>query len=182
MIMPVKNVLSYISIALVIFFIGFALSSGLALDISKKFSDRVAPDIKNRLCHHISTLEVDAKHYFLLPAGSYTIELYTRSLSYTTLAIILINSIFNILFQPVFFCVFTPQVILNAVLLPFFLYAAVRYFKKVWPLLTLFCILSFQIGVYDSGVEALIRHGMSCELIYLLVGIAGFTGWIARSS
>jgi hypothetical protein len=153
----------------------------MAIDASKKLSDKVMPDIKERFYHHISTLEVDAKRYFLLPAGSYSIELFTQPLSFAVLAGILVNSIFNILFQPVFLCPFTPQVILNVILLPFFLYGAVRYFRKTWPLLIIFTVVSFQIGIYDSGIEALIRHGMSCELIYLLIGLAGFTGWITRS-
>lgn len=183
--MPIslRNVIRFTMIALTVFVIGFMLSSGIAFDLSKKVSDKVIFELTKRFHHHIFTLEVvDAKHYFLLPIGRYTIELHAKPLSLVVLAGILANSIFNILFQPVFLCPFTPQVILNAALFPFFLYGAVRYFKKAWPLLVLFIILSFLIGAYDSVIEPLIRHGMSCELIYLLVSSAGFTGWIVKGS
>lgn len=176
-----KNRIYYIAIALLVCFIAFALSSGIAGDISKKISKKLMPGIKYRLYHHIGNLEVSAKHYFLLPSGWYVKELFTEPLSTEVLMSMFFNSVFNILFQPVFLCPFTPQVILNVVLAPFFIYGAVRYFGKVWPLLILFLVLSFQIGTYDSVVEALVRHGMSCELIYLMIGLAGFTGWTAKS-
>lgn len=180
---PSKTILNRAVILLVVFFIGFALSSGIIQDGAKRLSDRVMPGLKERLSHHILTLVVvDAKHYFLLPVGGYSKELFTQPLSPVVLASILGNSIFHVLFQPVFLCPFTPQVIINLVLLPFFLYAVVKYFKKVWLMLAIFIVMSFQVGIYDSGIEALIRHGMSCELIYLLIGLAGFTGLITRRS
>ncbi len=178
-----KKTLNRAIILLAIFFIGFALSSGIILRGAKKVSDRVMPGLSARFSHHILTLgAVDAKHYFLLPAGGYSKELFTQPLAPAVLASILGNSIFHILFQPVFLCPFTPQVIINLVLLPFFLYGAVKYFKKVWLMLAIFIVMSFQVGIYDSGIEALIRHGMSCELLYLLIGVAGFTGWITKNS
>lgn len=177
-----KKILRYVCIALLLLSIGFALSSGLALNLSKDLSDKLLSVLKERLFHHILTLEVDAKHYFLFPTGSYSIELFTQPLSFTVLMSILINSIFNILFQPVFLCPFTPQAILNLVLFPFFLCGIVRYFRKAWLMLIIFVSISFHIGIYDAGVESLLRHGMSCELIYLLIGSAGFTGLITKSS
>lgn len=178
-----KRYLFYLAIAFVLLLIGFMLSSGIAVNLATKTLDKVMPDIKLRLGHHIMTLVIDgAKRYFLFPMGHYTKELYTEPLSFAIVGTILGNSIFNILFQPVFLCPFTPQVILNALLFPFFLYGAFRYLKKTWLMLIIFVVLAFYIGVYDSGVEALIRHGMSCELIYLLIGLAGFTGWITKNS
>jgi hypothetical protein len=168
---------------LLIFSIGFALSSGAAFNACSRISEKMTVGIEASLYHHVLTLcVVGAKHYFLFPTGNYTAGLITQPLSFPVLAAILFNSIFNILFQPVFLCPFTPQVIVNLVLLPFFLYGAVSYFRKTWLLLVIFTVLSFYIGVFDSGVEALIRHGMPCELIYLLIGLAGFTGWITKNS
>lgn len=181
--MPIsKRILYHLSIALVVLFTGFALSSGVTADLSKKLSDKVMPGVTSRLHHHISNLEVNAKHYFVLPFGCYKKELYTQPLTFAILPVILVNSIYNILFQPVFICPFTPQIIVNILALPFFLYGSIRYFKKIWPLLIVLAVISFQVGVYDSVVETLIRHGMSCELIYLLIGSAGFADWITKRS
>jgi len=177
-----KKTARFVLIASVILIIGFVLSSGIAVEISDSFSAKVMDTIKARLYRHITNLEVDSKHCYLLPFGKYSIGLYVQPLSYSTLALFVFNSVFNILFQPVFLCPFTPQVFVNIVLLPFFLYGVVRYFKKVWFLVAIFIVLSFWIGIYDSGVEALIRHGMSCELIYVLIGTAGFASWITKNS
>lgn len=169
-------------IALVVLSMGFALSSGILYDVSKKMHGKVMADIKVRLYHHIVTMPVPARHYFLLPPESYSKELLTQPLPFAALINILFNSVFNMLFQPVFLCSFTPQVIINVVLFPFFLYAAVRYFKKVWVMLAVFIALALTVCTYDSVIEALIRHGMSCELIYILIGLGGFTGWITKDS
>ena len=182
--MPIlaRKILHHVLVMLVILAIGFALSSGMATDTAKRLSDRVMSDAQSRLHHHILNLQVDAKHYFILPSGCYKKELYTQPLAFAILPVILANSVFNILFQPVFICPFTPQAIVNALLLPFFLYGSVKYFKRVWPLLVILAVMSFQIGIYDSIVEPLMRHGMSCELIYLLIGLAGFASWTAKTS
>jgi len=176
-----KNAFWQAFIVLIIFIIGFSLSSGMVLDCAKKISDKYGSDILNRLYHHTLDLEVDSKHYFIRPIGGYTVKLCTEPPSLAIMASLLFNCIFNILFQPVFFCPFTPQVLLNVVLFPFFVYGLIKYFSKVWFMAAIFIIISFQAGIYDSGVEALIRHSMSCELIYLLIGSAGFTGWIIKS-
>ncbi|MBN2452734.1 MAG: hypothetical protein JXB40_00540 [Candidatus Omnitrophica bacterium] len=178
----VRNAFSCILIALVVLFIGFSLSSGMVTRALEVISDRTMAGIQVRFLHHISNLEVTAKHYFLVPTGSYLKELLMEPIPLAMLAQILANSVFNILFQPVFISPFTPQVVLNLVAFPFFLYGAVRYFGRTWFLLIIFIMISFQIGIYDSVVEALIRHGMPCELIYLLIGAAGLAGWITKNS
>lgn len=177
------NIFRHVIIVLLVLVLGFAFSSNLVHDASRKIIDKIMIGIEQRLYHHITTLGlVDAKHYFVIPPEGYGIELCKHSLSLATLAVVCGNSIFNLIFQPVFFCSFTPQAILNIIFFPFFLYGAVRYFKKTWIMLIIFIALSCQIGMYDSAVEALIRHGMSCELIYLLISTAGFAGWITKSS
>lgn len=122
-------------------------------------------------------------HYFLLPDGGYTAAFFAAPLSARSIAGILSAALFNSFFQPVFPCVLTPQMFLNALLFPFFVYAAVRYFRKV-PLLVIILVgMYLYAALYGSVVEALVRHRMSCELLYLMLGLAGFMDWItARSS
>ena len=93
-----------------------------------------------------------------------------------------LNALFNSLFQPIFLCIFTPQVVLNYVLFPFFIYGTIMYFKKLSLMIFFFFIYSIYIGMNGSITEPLIRHRMTCELIYLLIALAGFEGWIIRRS
>lgn len=176
-----KDVIAVTAFAVVVVCCYMVFSGAVSHIISEKI-ERSMPDIKERLYHHILTLQVDARHYFLFSPGEYKIDLFTEPLSIRSIATILYNSAFSLLFQPVFLCPFTPQVIINLVLLPFFIYASVRYFHRVFILLAVFVMTTFQIGIYDSGVEALIRHGMLCELIYLLIGTAGFSDLILKNS
>jgi len=190
MTISIRSAINKIIIVFIIFVIGFVLSSGVALDFYHRLSDKVMTDIGTYLYHHILTLfTVDARHYFLLPEGGYTKELANAYLQnsvqpirFPLLVTIFFNGLFNILFQPVFLCLHTPQSILNLMAFPFFLYGIIRYFRKIWGILIIFLILSFRISIYDSGVEALIRHGMICELLYLLIGSAGFASWITKNS
>ncbi|MBU0606123.1 MAG: hypothetical protein KKH77_07535 [Candidatus Omnitrophica bacterium] len=182
-----KNAFRYISIALVVLFIGFALSSGLLHDSLTKVTAGVTAEFTNDITRHCKTLWVysfqkSRWHYFLLPEGAYTSAFYTTQLSLSTVVNIISNSMFNALFQPLFFCAFTPQTVFNCLLFPFFLYGAIIYFKKV-PIMVLVCLgLYAYIGIYSSVVEPIIRHRMSCELIYLLIGLAGFINLITERS
>lgn len=178
----IRKEIIYVTAVAIVVVCCYMIFSGAVSDMIHEKIERSMPDIKERLYHHILTLQVDARHYFLFPPGEYRIDLFTRPLSVPAMATIVYNSAFSLLFQPVFLCPFTPQVIVNLVLLPFFIYAAVRYFHRVFILLAVFVMTTFQIGIYDSGVEALIRHGMLCELIYLLVGTAGFADLISKNS
>ncbi len=121
------------------------------------------------------------KHYYLLSDDEF-IEFYKNGISWRLAVSATGNALFNVLAQPVFPCVFTPQVFLNVVLLPFFIYGAVLNFKKV-PIMIICClVLAVYVGLRDSIIESLIRHRMPCELIYLSIGLAGFTRWITRNS
>ncbi len=168
--------IAYASLILVIIFIsGFLLSSDV-------FHEYLTSKMKPSLVYHIRTLALpQTKHYFLLPSGGYGEYLYTGAYSAMTVFILISYALLNVIFQPIFLCLFTPQALLNYALFPFFIYGSIKYFRVV-PLLVLsFFALAFLIGLNGSVVEALIRHRIPCELIYILIGTAGFTGWITRS-
>ena len=88
---------------------------------------------------------------------------------------------YNVLFQPQFLCIFTPQVILNYGLFPFFILGAIKYFTKVPIIVLVFLAMSVYAGLYGSMIESLVRHRMVCDLIYILIGIAGFTDWATKN-
>ena len=94
--MTFKNIFYQVAIATVVLFIGFALSSGVALNGYNRISNKMRADIKPLLYHHISTLETASRHYFLFPIGDYSIEFYTEHISILTIAAIFINSAFTI--------------------------------------------------------------------------------------
>ncbi|MDD5421823.1 MAG: hypothetical protein WC592_01195 [Candidatus Omnitrophota bacterium] len=131
--------------------------------------------------YHFKKLEIypSARLFFILPEGAYSTFYRTRftdGMAYQVLSNVFINSFF----QPLFLCIFTPQVVLHYLLLPFFLYGSIRYFKKV-PLLIIFFIVSmFGLCVKNAVVETLVRHRMVCDLIYISIGIAGLTDSITR--
>lgn len=182
-----KNAFRYICIALVVLFIGFALSSGLLHDLLTKAATNVTAEFKYYLERHCNSFWVypfqnSRWHYFLLPEGAYTAVIYTTPLSLSTVVTIVINSLFNTLFQPLFICALTPQTVFNCLLFPFFLYGAVRYFKKIYIMIFVLLGMYVYIGMYSSVVEPIIRHRMSCELIYLLIGLAGFVSLITGRS
>ncbi|MFH1868347.1 MAG: hypothetical protein ABH843_05195 [Candidatus Omnitrophota bacterium] len=182
-----KNILYCVCAALVVLLIGFSLSSGMLHDSLAKAAAGIKAEFTYNINRHCQTLWVysfqkSRWHYFLLPEGAYTAAFYTTPLSLATIAVILANSTFNAMFQPLFLCALTPQAIFNCLLFPFFLYGTVKYFRKV-PIMILVCLgIYVYIGTYSSIVEPIIRHRMSCELIYLLIGLAGFINLITGRS
>lgn len=182
-----KSILYCACIALVVFVIGFALSSGLLHDFLTKVITGITAEFKIYIERHCSTLWVHSFqksrwHYFLLPEGAYTAAFYTTPLSLLTVGTVLSNSLFNTLFQPLFICALTPQTVFNCLLFPFFLYGAVKYFKRIYIMIFVLLGMYVYIGFYSSVVEPIIRHRMSCELIYLLIGLAGFVNLITGRS
>lgn len=168
------------SLVLLIFIIGFLLSNPVLLwDLGKHFLAEMRQEIWDYAQQTITKVMgyPNARHYFLLPEGGY-LEFQKEGVSFKMALAILSNALFNSLFQPIFLCIFTPQAILNYILFPFFLYGAIRYFRKLPIMILFFIAFSLYIGIRASIVESLIRHRMSCELIYLLIGLAGFTDWI----
>ena len=182
-----KGAFRYVCIVLAVFLIGFTLSSGLLHDFLTKAVTEITAEFKRDIGRHCHTLWIypfqkSKWHYFLLPEGAYTVAFYTTPLSLSTIVTIISNSMLNVLFQPLFFCALTPQTIFNCLLFPFFLYGAIKYFKKV-PIMILICLGAYAyIGIHNSVVEPIIRHRMSCELIYLLIGLAGFINLITGRS
>lgn len=137
-------------------------------------------------CHYTSLQIYFIKNgkwfYYLLPDGMYNAGMCVNPLSTGIILAMTGNALFNALFQPIFPCVFSPQAMLNYILFPFFLYGAVKYFRKLWFMIILFFCWYIYSGLYGCVIEALIRHRMPCELIYLLLGLAGFTDWITKKS
>lgn len=182
-----KNTFRYICVTLVVLVIGFVLSSGLLHDFLTKAATSVTVEFTNYINQHCRTFWVYAFqsskwHYFLLPEGAYTAAFYTTPLSLSTVVTVVSNSLFNTLFQPLFICALTPQTVFNCLLFPFFLYGAVKYFKKIYFMIFVLLGMYVYIGMYSSVVEPIIRHRMSCELIYLLIGLAGFVSLITGKS
>jgi hypothetical protein len=180
--MKEKRIFYFILAGLLLFILGFLLSSGLFSDFIKYGTEKVNTEIKKGIIHQANAISLypQAKHYMLLPPDSY-LKFYTKGLSFTMFFTILTNALFNALFQPIFISIFTPQVILNYMLFPFFIYGAIKYFKRVPLMVFVFLGISVYIGLHNAVIESLIRHRLSCELIYLLIGLAGFTGWITES-
>ena len=177
-----KNISGIVLSLLFVFAFAFLLSSGIFSKGCAYALNYCDLKMKPLLNYHLNTLAIPARHYFLMPDGGYTFSFQNEPLSFFTLVTITTNALANSLFQPIFLCVFTPQVILNYLLFPFFLYGVVKYFKKVPILIVVFFVLSAYVAIYGSVVEALVRHRISCEMIYYLIGSAGFTSWITRSS
>ena len=122
----------------------------------------------------------DARHYFLLPENRY-LEFHRKGFSPELLLAVLFNALFNSLFQPLFLCILTPQAVLNFFLFPFFLYGGIKYFRRLPLMILIFFGMSIYSALYGSVVEALVRHRISCELIYLLIGLAGFINWTEKN-
>lgn len=172
---------------LALFTIGFALSSGLFHDPLSGAITRIITEFKPYIVNHCSTLWVDSFqksrwHYFLLPEGGYAIAFYASPLSLPTVVTVVSNALFNVMFQPLFPCVFVPQAIFNCLLFPFFLFGAFKYFKKIFIMLIVCLGVYVYTGIYGSVIEAIIRHRIPCELIYLLIGLAGFMALITGKS
>jgi hypothetical protein len=166
-------------ISAAVFLFAFGLSSGLFGEIMRHGEEMALPRLANILKYHYNTLLIypDARHYLLLPEGGY-VGLSSTGFVRGVVFALLSSALFNALFQPIFLCVLTPQAVLNYLLFPFFIYGAIKYFKKVWPIVFFFIIFSVYIGLSGSVVEPLVRHRMPCELIYISIGVAGFTRWI----
>jgi len=182
---------------LIIFLAGYLLSSGQLASFINRGVSMAASRIDISIAYDKMRYWIypDASQFFKLPDGEYArlypyslstaakefTRAYSTPVSFAIAVTVLSNALFNALFQPVFLCVFTPQAALNYLLFPFFLYGSLKYFMKVPLMIIFFFICMVSIGLNNSVTEALIRHRMTCELIYILIGLAGFTGWITKS-
>ena len=162
--------------------IALLFSSGQSSKLAERGYGKITDTAKYFFAYHCLSLDRTARHYFLLPEGGYKAEYCTMPLPFSAITAMAANAFFNAFFQPLFLCVFTPQTVLNFLLFPFFLYGAVKYFKKVPIMIMAVIFLYIYTALYGSVIEALIRHRISCELVYLLIGLAGFTDLITRSS
>lgn len=176
----IKRITCLLIVILIIFDIAyFSISNSLSLHVF--LQDQLTSGIKCLINKHCANIFVNARHYLLLPEGGYDETLFTLPLSFPVIARMISNAIFNVIFQPLFFCIFTPQVILNYFIFPFFIYGAIRYFTRVPIIILAFLGLSVYVGFNGSIVESLIRHRMICDLIYLLIGTAGFIDVISKN-
>ena len=166
-----------------VFISAFLLSSSLLHEFTGPVKDKVFSMADGFAYRHFNNFYIypDSRFYFLFTQND-GLQFHEKGISFDIICSMATNALFNSLFQPVFFCIFTPQVILNYALFPFFLYGVVAYFRKI-PIAIIFLFIFYvYIGLRNNVVEPLIRHRMSCELIYLLLGLAGLTGWITRKS
>lgn len=120
-----------------------------------------------------------ARHCYILSKEGYR-NLFFSGFSPGMLPEILCNAFVNGLFQPLFFCVLTPQVVMYYILFPFFAYGAIKYFKKVPLMIVFFIAAILYIGTKNSVIESIIRHRMPCDLIYLSISLAGLSDWITK--
>jgi len=160
---------------------GYAVSSGILGDLSVRAGGIIVSEFRSLVDYHCFHLQREGRHYFLLPDAGYTPAFVSGNWSAGSVISIIGNAFLNFIFQPVFLCVFTPQVVLNIILFPFFIYGAYKYFNKVPVLIVLFLSMGLYISIYGSIVEALIRHRMPCELIYIMIGLAGFARSITEN-
>jgi len=176
-----KKIFFIALVTIIVFISGYMLSSGLFVDFFNHVIEDTVLKIELRVLQHFCSFEKEAYHYLLLPASGYAEVIYAKQLSFSTFFTLFSNTLFNTLLQPAFFCIFTPQVVLKCMLFPFFVYGSIKYFRKSFFMLVVFFGISFYIGLRTSIVEVLVRHGMICDLIYLLIGLAGFTDWMQES-
>jgi|GEM_PF-2365601 len=175
-----KSIFFVVIVSIALFLAGFIISSGIGAELLNNTVSGLNAKVGSHFVSHYARIWESGRHYFLLPEKDYA-EYGINGFSIRMIVPVFLNAIFHILFQPVFLCVFSPQVVLNIVMLPFALYGAVKYFTRVPLIIAAFIIISFYAGIHGVVVEALIRHGMICELIYILIGSAGFTGLITKS-
>ena len=183
-----KRMLAILLISAIIFSAGFAISTGFVHYLSAKIYEGVKHEFvrdlyRNCLSLRTFSFQKSRWHYFLLPEGAYKPDLYTTPLAPATVAIIIFNSFFNTLCQPLFPCLLTPQALFYCLLFPFFVLGSIKYFKNV-PLIILLILVAYAYtGIYSiSVIESIVRHRMSCELLYLLIGLAGLTDLITERS
>ncbi len=178
-----KKIVHFTLLYILLFVLGFLLSWETSIFLIGRVLNNIGYQINGLFLFHYNTFRIypDARHYFIFPDGGY-LRFFIEGIHLNIVIPTLSNVLFNALFQPLFLCIFTPQTILTYLLLPFFIYAAVKYFKKV-PIMVLFLVgFLLFIGIKDSVVEPLIRHRMVCELIYFCIGSAGLADWITRRS
>jgi hypothetical protein len=175
-----KTTYLFLSFTLV-FLAGYILSSALLQEAVKYISDKVNSQLDIIMARHFGNLNTYpyAKSYFLLPERGYS-DFIEKGPSFNIFLGLFLNAVFNVIFQPAFFCVLTPQTMLNYLVFPFFLFGAVKYFRKAWFLLLVYLMVMYYAGLRGSVIEVLIRHRMSCDLIYLLIGTAGFISWTGK--
>ena len=187
-----KERIAIIILAAAIFIEAFLFSSGLleeltdsAILATSMVSYALKAKIKTRLVSHVtafSVFEDRPKYHFILPNEEHSISYVLNNITLKTFFPILENALFNSIFQPVFLCIFTPQVVLTYILFPFFLYGCFKYYRKVPIMIIFFIAYCVYMGLRQPVVEALIRHRLSCELIYISISLAGFFRLIERRS
>lgn len=173
--MPVKKIPFLLLIPIIVFTCGFLLSSGFFTKFAAYASGMFLFKVERLLYHNLLMFPMYpyATHYFIIPDGA-SWYFFAKGLTPGFMLAVIPNIFYNALFQPLILCVFTPQVILNYALFPFFLYGAFKYFKKVPVMIIGLLAIYAYVALYSSIIEPLIRHRISCELIYILIGLAGF--------
>ena len=163
------------------FLAGFVVSSGIFEKVLNYNLYEKFPAIKEAVFTARGKFEnyKEAKRYMIYPGGSIA---YKESLSVKNFIIIAFKSMFHTIFEPLFICVFTPQTVLNFILFPFFLYGAIRYFTRVPVIILTFTVIAVYVGMRNVYVEALIRHRIPCDFLYVLIAIAGLRGLITEKS
>lgn len=84
---------------------------------------------------------------------------------------LILSSLHNVILQPTFLCIFTPQAILALVMLPFFIYGIIIYRNKYTIMIMVFIVMGIAISINNSLTEALIRHRLCIEMIYYSIAI-----------
>lgn len=155
----------------------------MSTDILKEVEQYGKKQLNDYLYFHLRRYElyIESKHFHIVPEGSSRAHI-EQGPSFGILASMLINGAVNFIFQPLFVSVFMPQVLLNFFLLPFFIYGCVKYFTKVPFLIILFFMTATYAIFYAVIVEPLIRYRLSCEMLYILIGVAGFINLITKRS
>ena len=81
--------------------------------------------------------------------------------------------ILNLMAQPLFLCVLTPQSVLNMIVFPFFLKACVQHYRKFTIWIMWIAVYGTFVTIYDGVSESLVRHRMAIELFYYAIGVVG---------
>jgi len=163
------------------FLAGFVVSSGIFEKVLNYNLYEKFPALKAVVYAAASKFEMykEARRYSAYPKGP---AAYKKTITCKNFVIIAFNGIFHAIFEPLFICAFTPQVVLNFILFPFFLYGAIRYFTRVPIIILTFITIAVYVGMRNVYVESLIRHRIPCDFLYVLIAIAGLRGLITEKS
>ena len=125
-----RYILLYIGIGVIAF--SFLLSSGLFSDFLASSFKKIESGILYIASYHLNIFNTypAARRTFIFQETGYT-ELFNRGLVPIAFFNLILNGMLNILFQPLMLCIFTPQVILNFILFPFFLYGVFVHFRRI---------------------------------------------------